>query len=200
LQIRDSNKLISSADIKTLLENYGYPAIVLGTIVEGETVLILAGMLSFWGVLDLPLVMIMAFIGSYGGDQFMFFLGRHKGQRILIRHPKWRSRLERIHRLLKSYHTAIILGFRFMYGFRLVTPLVLGMDREIKAGRFALLNGISAIIWSILVAGGGYFLGEAIEPVLKDSKNFQFVIVAGFSLIVLLALVLKNLRSKTAHR
>ena len=48
---------------------YGYPAIVQGTILEGETVLILAGMASSWGYLNLPMIMVMAFIGSFSGTR-----------------------------------------------------------------------------------------------------------------------------------
>jgi membrane protein DedA with SNARE-associated domain len=163
----------------------------LGTLLEGETVLILAGMLSSFGYLDLHLVIPAAFLGSYGGDQCFFYLGRYRGPKILYRHPKWMSRLERIHKLLKRYHSIIIFGFRFMYGFRMITPLVLGMDREVKAGRFALLNGVSAALWSILVACAGYFLGEAFVPTLKDLKNVQLLILIGLILIAPVVFILK---------
>jgi membrane protein DedA with SNARE-associated domain len=83
--------------------------------------------------------------------------------------------LERIHRLIKRYHDAIILGFRFMVGFRLITPLLLGMVREVRPGCFALLNGISAAIWSVLVACGGCFLGEVMKPLLKEVKYIRSV-------------------------
>jgi hypothetical protein len=60
----------SAPFLRTLLETYGYPAIFIGSIIKGETVLILAGMLSFLGYLDLHWVIPAAFLGSFGGDQF----------------------------------------------------------------------------------------------------------------------------------
>jgi membrane protein DedA with SNARE-associated domain len=114
----------------------------------------------------------------------------------LTRHPRWQARPEGIHRLLARYRDGVILGFRFMYGFRLVTPLVLGMDRKIRAGRFALLNGLSALAWSVLVAAAGYLLGEAIEPLLKEAKRYQWIILGGLLLTGFLGWALKNLRGK----
>ncbi|MFH0789127.1 MAG: DedA family protein [Pseudomonadota bacterium] len=192
--------MISAISLKTFVETYGYLAIILGTIVEGETILIIAGMLSFWGYLNLPLVMIMAFIGSYSGDQFFFFLGRHKGHQLLTRHKKWQSRVGSIHQLLKQYPDTIILAFRFFYGFRLVTPFLLGMDQKIKAGCFAILNGISAVCWSVMVAGGGYFLGEASETILKEIKRWQGGLILGLSLVGLLAWIYSRHKGKKKRR
>ena len=175
---------------------YGYPAIVLGTIVEGETILIMAGMVSSWGYLDLPVIMVMAFIGSFSGDQMYFFLGRHKGHILLKRHVKWQSRVDRLHDHLAGHHDLIILGFRFLYGFRLVTPLILGMDRSIQARRFVLLNGFSALVWSILVAGGGYLFGEAIQVFLPEIRTWQMGILGGLSGLGVMVWTVKRYRNR----
>jgi membrane protein DedA with SNARE-associated domain len=175
---------------------YGYPAIVLGTILEGETILIMAGMVSSLGYLDLPVIMVMAFIGSFSGDQMFFFLGRHKGHILLKRHVKWQSRVDRIHERLAGHHDLIILGFRFLYGFRLVTPLILGMDRRIQARRFVLLNGFSALVWSILVAGAGYFFGEAIQVLLPEIRKWQTGIFIGLSGLGVLVWMVKGYRNR----
>jgi membrane protein DedA with SNARE-associated domain len=174
---------------------YGYPAIILGTILEGETALIMAGMVSSWGYLDLPVIMVMAFIGSFSGDQMFFFLGRHKGHILLQRHTKWQSRVDRIHERLTRHHDLIILGFRFLYGFRLVTPLILGMDRRIQARRFVLLNGISALVWSILVAGAGYLFGEVIQVLLPEIRKWQTGIFMGLSGLGILVWMVKRYRN-----
>jgi membrane protein DedA with SNARE-associated domain len=182
--------------IKTWIEHYGYWAIIVGTIIEGETILLAGGILAFWGCLDLKWVMVTAFIGSFSSDQIFFFLGRYKGNQIISRREKWRSRLEKVHRLSQRYHTAIILGFRFMYGFRLVTPLVLGTDHSINPRRFMILNGLSAACWSIIVAGGGYFLGEVSEGLLKEIKKVQGGFLIGLSLVGILGWIVWTIRIK----
>jgi membrane protein DedA with SNARE-associated domain len=175
---------------------YGYPAIVLGTIAEGETILLMAGLASSWGYLSLPWVMVMAFIGSFSGDEMFFFLGRHKGWRLLSRHKKWQSRVDRIHQRLKRHHALIILGFRFCYGFRLVTPLILGMDPNIRTGKFMVLNGFSALAWSVLVSGGGYLLGEAVQVFLPEIRKLQLEILIGLFCLGALAWMVKRYRRR----
>ncbi|MGC1401348.1 MAG: DedA family protein [Thermodesulfobacteriota bacterium] len=179
-----------------LVAMYGYPAIVLGTVVEGETILIMAGMVSSWGYLNLPLIMLMAFIGSFSGDQMFFFLGRRKGHLLLNRHKKWQSHVDRVHQRLKGHQDLIILGFRFLYGFRLVTPLILGMDRKIKTKRFMVLNGVSALVWSILVAGGGYLFGEALQVFMPEIKKLQMGIFTGLSCLGVLVWMVNRYRNR----
>ena len=65
--------------LESLVASYGYAALFLGTLLEGETVLILAGIMAHLGLMKLPLVMLVALLGSFLGDQFYFFLGRKKG-------------------------------------------------------------------------------------------------------------------------
>jgi len=62
-------------DLQSFIENYGYAAILVGTFLEGETILILAGPAAHLGYLNLPLVMLAAFLGSLSGDQLFFCLG-----------------------------------------------------------------------------------------------------------------------------
>ena len=47
----------------------------------------------------------------------------------------------------KQHQNLLILGFRFLYGLRSVTPFVIGMS-GISWLRFALLNVIGAGIWA----------------------------------------------------
>ncbi|MFZ1201027.1 MAG: hypothetical protein WAO07_12740 [Desulfobacterales bacterium] len=48
-------------DLKSLIENYGYVAIFIGTFLEGETVLVLAGLAAHQGYLLLSGVIFVAF-------------------------------------------------------------------------------------------------------------------------------------------
>ena len=75
--------------LQQFLQEFGYFALFLGTFFEGETILVLAGFLAFRGYMDLKLVMIVAFLGSYAGDQLWYFLGRKHGRKLLARKPRW---------------------------------------------------------------------------------------------------------------
>ena len=55
--------------LQQLITDYGYLAILMGTFLEGETILILGGFASHRGYLELPWVVVSAFIGTLAGDQ-----------------------------------------------------------------------------------------------------------------------------------
>jgi membrane protein DedA with SNARE-associated domain len=59
-------------NFETIIAQYGYFAIIIGTFLEGETILVIGGFLAHIGLLSLPLVILSAFIGSFSGDQLYF--------------------------------------------------------------------------------------------------------------------------------
>jgi len=151
--------------IDAMLATWGYPVLFFGTVLEGETIVIAAAFLAHQGVLNLPIVIAVSFAGSLVGDQIWYHLGRQRGRRLLARRPDWVARSERIFDLVHRYPRAVVLGFRFVYGMRTVTPLVIGMS-GFPPARFTLLNAIGALVWAILIAGLGYAFGAAVESVL----------------------------------
>ncbi len=170
------------SDLESFVQSYGYGALFLGTLLEGETVLILAGLMAHMGLMKLPLVILVALLGSFLGDQFYFFLGRSQGAALLDRHPAWRHRAEKVQRMMHRYRNGIMLGFRFVYGMRIVTPLLLGMDRTIRVRRFILLNLVGATLWSAVIAAGGYFFGRILKIFLQDIQHYELALL----LVVLL--------------
>ena len=159
--------------LEQLIISHGYWAVLIGTLFEGETILIISGFCAKLGLLKLSTVMIIAFIGSLLGDQACFFIGYFKGREIICRHPKWQRRIEKVHNAMTRYNTLIMLGFRFIYGMRMMTPFVIGLDREVKVTNFFILNTIGAAVWSIVIAAGGYFFGYALETFMKNVRQYE---------------------------
>jgi membrane protein DedA with SNARE-associated domain len=172
-------------DLASFIQNWGYPAVFAGSLVEGETILALAAVAAHRGYLALPWVIAVAAAGGFLGDQIYFLVGRFAGDRVLARWPGLRPGAERVRQLLDRYDAPLILGVRFMYGLRTVGPIAIGMSR-VHWHRFALLNLAGAIVWAVLVAAIGYALGEALTRVLGDLKQveewvFGAVLVAGLA-------------------
>ena len=170
-------------DIPGLIDTYGYLAVAIGAFLEGETVLALAGLAAYRGYLDFYTVVVVAMICGFAGDQFFFFLGRRKGSQILARFPDARERAHRFDALLARWHAPLIVAIRFMYGFRIVGPILLGMGR-VASWKFIVFNFIGAAIWAPLIAGAGYLFGEIVESVLHDVKRIELwlfgaIILAG---------------------
>ena len=152
--------------METFLQSYGYLAIMLGTFLEGETILILGGLAAQRGYLDLTGVILAAFIGSLCGDQLFFYLGRRHSD-FLMRRPSWQANLARANRLIDRFQTPLILGFRFLYGLRTVTPFALGISR-VPVWRFVLLNVLGAGIWAAAISTGGFLFGNVLEKILGN--------------------------------
>lgn len=168
-------------DLQGFIENYGYAAILVGTFLEGETILILAGLAAHLGYLNLPLVILAAFAGSLSGDQLYFYLGRKHNSYILKRKPAWEPRIAKFNRLLERYHTLLILSFRFFYGLRTVSPFAMGMS-SVSTARFAVLNAIGALVWAVSFGTGGYFFGQALEIIIGDLKKYEFILLGTIAL------------------
>jgi membrane protein DedA with SNARE-associated domain len=163
--------------LATFIQDYGYPAVFAGTFLEGETVLVIAGLAAHRGYLALPWVIATATIGSFFGDQLFFFLGRRYGPQLLQRFPILAARAPRMRALLERYHLPIILGIRFLYGLRTVGPMVIGMSR-VPWPRFFLLNLLGAAIWASSVSTCGYLFGEVLSLAIKDVRHYEAALLA----------------------
>lgn len=141
-----------------LLARYGYAAVVLGTFVEGESVLIAASLGAHAGVLNVWGVLAAALAGSFFADQMFFYLGRTLGRPFLQKRPKWQRKAVRVYDALTRHDAAFIVAFRFFYGMRSVAPFVVGTS-EISARRFFFLNLCGAVVWASAVVTFGYNLG-----------------------------------------
>jgi membrane protein DedA with SNARE-associated domain len=169
-------------DLQSIIENYGYAAILIGTFLEGETILVLAGLAAHQGYLTLSGVISAAFLGSLCGDQLFFYLGRKHSQAVLSKRPYWKEKTEKVHKLMNRYQTLMILTFRFLYGLRTVTPFVIGTS-AISFKRFAFLNAVGALVWAVAVGSGGYLFGNALEIFIGKVKHYEIQVFAIIALM-----------------
>jgi membrane protein DedA with SNARE-associated domain len=173
-------------DLPHLIDAYGYITVAIGALLEGETILALAGLAAHRGYLNFWTVVIIAGTCGWIGDQIFFSIGRRHGKRILATYPKIQARTAKIDALLERWHAPVIIAVRFMYGFRIAGPIIIGMGRVTHA-TFAFYNAIGAIIWANLIAGLGYLFGTAVEAALHDLKSFE---KWGFAAILVIGLVI----------
>ncbi len=171
-------------EIESFVATYGYLAVFAGTLLEGETVLVAAGLAAHQGLLDLHYVILVAIVGGTLGDQLAFLLGRWKGEALISRFALLSERKQQVHALLERYDALLILSIRFIYGLRIAGPVVLGTSR-IPIVRFALFNSIGAVIWAILIAGAGYSFGAAIHTLLDHVQAAEEILLALLVVVVL---------------
>lgn len=167
--------------IETIIARFGYPALVVGLLFEGETVLVLGAFMAHRGYLDLPLVILIGFLVTFASDQFFFWLGRTKGNQFLESRPLWKPNVEKAKHLLHRNTTVLFIGFRFMYGLRTVMPFVFGLSK-FDPKRFAFLNLLGAFLWASIFGLAGYAFGQAMELLIEDVDKYEFWIALGIFL------------------
>lgn len=168
--------------LESLIESYGYLAVLILTFFEGETIVILAGVAAHLGLLELQWVILAALAGSFGGDQFYYYLGRHWGPKIIAKRLSWQEGAEKVYRLLHRHQYFLILTFRFYYGLRNVTPFAVGSARVPRI-RFFVLNLIGAIVWAVSFAYAGYLFGEAFKLFIDDYHKYALYVLGGLVLL-----------------
>lgn len=188
-----------SIDLPGLIDSYGYLAVFVGSFLEGETILALAGLAAFRGYLDFYTVVVIAMIAGFAGDQFYFYLGRRNGHRVLARFPDAQERAHKFDAMLARWHAPLIIAIRFMYGFRIVGPILLGMGR-VPAWKFVIYNLIGAAIWAPLIAGIGYLFGSALESVLHDLKKVELWGLLVLLCVALCGVIFHGLRARARGR
>jgi membrane protein DedA with SNARE-associated domain len=163
-------------DLATLIESHGYWVLALGGVLEGETVLLLAGYAAHRGYLSLTWVLVIAGVAGFAGDQFYFWLGRRHGRAVLQRFPSVSRQANRLRGLIDRYRTWAVIGVRFAYGLRIAGPILIGTS-TIAAGKFALLNAVGAALWAAVMIGLGWGFGQAIEAVLGDVRRIEALLL-----------------------
>jgi len=155
-------------------------------------------------------VILVAFVGTFSGDQVFFYLGRRHSvmvQSFLDYYPAWQNRIGRIQGLIERYQTALVFVFHFLYGLRIAFLLVIGLSR-IPAGRFFVLNFVSALVWAIVIGMVGYLFGSALAMIIGDLKDLENYILVGIAMIggifgilqVLSYRIMKNRKTKGVER
>ncbi len=166
-----------------LLHEHGYIVLFFWSILEGELGLIMAGILTHTGHMNLFLAIFVAGIGGFTGDQIYFYIGRYSKKYIHKKMRKHRRKFAVAHLLLKRYGWPIIFMQRYMYGLRTVIPMSIGLTRY-SAKKFALINLLSAWVWAAITILPAYWFGEEILTLLKYAKAHWYFALP----VILLAL------------
>lgn len=159
-------------NVEALIQTHGYWVLALGCLLEGETVLVLAGFAAHLGYLQFPWVVAVAAGAGFVGDQVFFWVGRRHGAAVLQRLPFLQRQAPRVHRLIETHPAALVIGMRFAYGMRIAAPIVVGSS-SLRASRFAALNALGALLWAVSIAGLGWLFGRTAEAALGNLRHVE---------------------------
>lgn len=155
-----------------LLVRYGYLIVflagmaealpLLGWLVPGQAVIILAGAAAAAGYLDLRVLLVISIPAGILGDALGYLIGRRYGRAFLETYgPRLRigaRHLERSDALFAKYGALALVVARFSFLTRAVGPILAGMSR-MRPSLFWPINVLGAIAWSVSYGLLGYFFG-----------------------------------------
>ena len=180
-----------------VIKDWGYIAVFLGSLVEGESVILVACFMAHLGYLSLTKIMIIAFCGTLFADQALYYVGRYYGQALIQRFHSLHAPANRAFKLLHRWDIWFILSFRFIWGIRTISPIVIGSS-GITPRRYSPLNLLAALVWTLISCIGGYLVAGIIEEIgLQMMKRyFGFFTLTVILLIVAIILIKKWMRHR----
>ena len=179
-------------EILSFIMSYGYLAIFVGAILEGEAIILISGFLIHQGLLAFPLVFVVGFLGAIIGDGSWFLLGKYKGTSLISR---WKWLQEKSHKPIKfltQKPATVSFWVRFMYGLRHVIPFSLGMSGY-KSRLFFFWNTLGAIMWLVFFISSGFVFGNILETFVGHLKRYQMVVV----IIVIIIIFIFNVIARS---
>ncbi|MBZ7954351.1 DedA family protein [Campylobacter sp. W0018] len=153
------------------VETWGYLILFCWSILEGELGLILAGVAAHDGKMDVILAIFVAGLGGFVGDQIYFYIGRYNKKYIQKKLRSQRRKFAVAHLLLQRFGWPIIFIQRYMYGFRTIIPMSIGITRY-SSKKFAIINLLSAWIWATITILLAWYFGSLIQTFLHWSKEW----------------------------
>ena len=172
-----------------------YALVFTGCFFEGETCLTTSAFAAHRGYLEIFGVMFVALIATLSWDWLWFFVGRNKGILILSTRPKLKEKARKIDVLLLKYPIPVLIGYRFLYGFRTAIPLAIGMS-SVKIKKFLFFSFVNTVIWDILFSSLGYFFGAFLKANWNKIEHYEFETMVCIVVIGVMTGLIINFRSQ----
>ncbi|MCX7738917.1 MAG: DedA family protein [Hydrogenothermaceae bacterium] len=184
-------------NLEQFMRDYGYLAVFIGTFLEGEIFLLVAGFFVKHEFLQLIPTLIFSILGALFHELIYFFLGRWKGRAFLLGNRYTKRRYRKAKKLIDRYGVFSLFIIRFLYGMRIV-PMMLFGATGFSFYKFLFFNMISLVIWAVIFLSIGYGFGHAAEVAFGRLKDVYFIFGIGVIILGLVVYVVYHLKSKKA--
>jgi membrane protein DedA with SNARE-associated domain len=186
------------------ISQYGYLAIFLLVFLQevgvpspipNELLLIFCGYLSFTGILNLPLVLLLVLAADLLSSGILYVVFYFFGQFIFRNKPRWlpisEQKIDRLTQKLNvSGQSSIFIGrlTPFIKGY--VTVLC-GLLR-ISPKKYLITALVTSIIWTLFYVGGGFLIGPYWNLISKTDISFDktLMIIIGTIILIFIGLQL----------
>lgn len=172
---------------KQLIEQYGYLAVFVSTVIEGEVVVLAAAALAASGLMQPHLVIAVSAAGAFVGHVLFFAVGRWKGMQLVEAVPLLRRHYPKANLIMDKYANWSVFICQYLYGMRIISAILFGCS-TITSMRFFLLQVINCISWSILAYFAGHMIGVVAMKLFEMLGLYGLLLVAATMAAVTLLL------------
>jgi membrane protein DedA with SNARE-associated domain len=156
-----------------------------GVPIPEEVTQLTAGALAHEGILDLPIVIPVAWAGVVGGDAILFTLAQRHAERLLrmraVRRVLTPERREVLERYFAKHAFLTIVVARHTSGVRFPT-FVFAATHGVRPTTFILADALSALLSVPLVVGAGYLYWQHLSQAKRELRIIELSILAAVAL------------------
>lgn len=167
----------------------------LGVPIPEDVTLIAGGVLTYYGVCDVWVMILVGLAGVLIGDCIVFWLGHQYGRRLLKRWPFRvfidETKIENVKQKLHKHGGKVLFSARFMPGLRSTVFFASGL-LHFPFRKMIFYDGLAALISVPAIVYSVYYFGDLLEYVIKWIKKVEGGIL-GLILAVVLFFVARYL-------
>lgn len=167
--------------------------LLVGFLLPGDTLLVITGLLTFAGVIEIDIWWVCLAIGlaAFLGGEVGYLIGHKFGPSVFERKESGlfsRKNVERTNAFFARFGGLSVILARFVPILRTFVPVAAGVG-HMDYKKYSLYNLIGALIWGVGLTYFGYLLGY-IPPVADFVREYIDVILLGAVTITLIPTVL----------
>jgi membrane protein DedA with SNARE-associated domain len=169
--------------MEELIKDWGYIILFLYSFGGGFVALVVAGILSYSGDLNIVISILVAGVANFIGDQFLFTLARknkHQAKQMMQKH---RRKIALSHLLMKKYGSWVIFIQKYIYGIKTLIPLAMGLTKY-DYKKFIFFNIFATAVWALIIGIASYTLGEVVYTYIDEIKSFFPVILLVLVIVI----------------
>ncbi len=177
--------------LENLYESCGILATFLGTLVEGEVLLLTSILSAKLGMFSYTWTLVAGFLGAYMQAWTKFIIAKKHGVKLLNKKPSLQAKLDKASVWFDKRPYTILSIYKLFYGMTTIIILMAGL-RDMSYWRFGLHLAIAIGLWVAILGGFGYYCAEALIDNIKSLSDYKWHVIGSLGVIGLLVWYFKH--------
>lgn len=153
----------------------------------GDVVIMFAGYRVSTGEMGIVEAAVAVILGVQLGSTILYSLSRRLGHNLLFKYGEFihldKTRLEKVERWIQKHGPVMVLVGRLTPGLRTPTSIMAGVF-EVPFRHFLFYATLSALIWSGVWLGSGYFFGRRMMRLLEYLHYSSYAGILAVAVII----------------